>query len=220
MDLVNCYCVLGVPPGAPFEVVKAAYRRLARRYHPDVNPEHSEWASQQFIEVTEAYQFILKVGKSPAAASAIRAAQQSQPSASSPGSSSGQPTNPPSVHFDRVPPKRPTVQPNPRLSEIDNRLKRHSYEQLQDFLRNQRFPRAIALVEGLAQRIKNDPEVQQWQAITYQQWARHLATQQEFRKAQIYLKKALKADPYNRRLWDEVKQEFRRIEQAIALAKS
>lgn len=212
MDLVNSYYVLGVSPGAPFEAVKAAYRRLARRYHPDVNPDNVEWASQQFIQVTEAYQLILKLGNSPAAARAIQSAQQSQASSSS--------TGPSPVQYNRVPPKRPAVRPNPRLSEIDNRLKRQSYEQLQDFLTTQRFPRAIALVEGLAQRIKNDPEVQQWQAITYQQWARHLASQQEFRKAQIYLKKALKADPYNRRLWDEVKQEFRRIERAIVLARS
>ena len=211
MDLVNCYHVLGLAPGAPFEDVKAAYRKLARRYHPDVNPDHVEWASQQFIEVTEAYQFILKLGSS-AAALAIRQAQQRQQPRQSPKAT------PPDIN---VPPppvrrERPVVQPNPKLSAIDNRLKQQSYEQLQQFLKNQRFPRAIALIEGLAQRIQNDPEIQQWQAITYQQWARHLAAQREYRKAQIYLKKALKADPYNRRLWTEVKEEFRRIEKAVS----
>ena len=51
MDLVSCYHILGIEPGAPFTEVKAAYRQLARRYHPDVNPDHVEWASQQFIKV-------------------------------------------------------------------------------------------------------------------------------------------------------------------------
>ena len=220
MDLVNCYHVLGIEPGSPFEDVKAAYRRLARRYHPDVNPEHVEWASQQFIEVTEAYQFILKLGTSAAAqakrqmqAQRAKQARSSSPSPSVSTSASASPSQVSPVA--RVRRERPVVQSNPHLSAIDNRLKQQSYEQLQQFLKHQRFPRAIALVEGLAQRIQNDPEVQQWQAITYQQWARHLANQREYRKAQIYLKKALKADPYNRRLWTEVKEEFQRIEQTI-----
>ena len=214
MDLVNCYHVLGIAPGAPFAEVKAAYRRLARRYHPDVNPDRVEWASQQFIEVTEAYQFILKLGAS-AAAQARRQMQakkaQRDRSASDPSSAPSS-TQSGATPFTRVRRERPLVQSNPHLSAIDNRLKQQSYEQLQQFLKKQRFPRAIALVEGLAQRIQNDPEVQQWQAITYQQWARYLVDQRDYRKAQIYLKKALKADPYNRRLWTEVKEEFQRIE--------
>jgi len=201
MDLVNCYYVLGLQPGAPFAEVKAAYRRLARHYHPDVNPDNVEWANQHFIEVKEAYQAILKLGESAAAESLKRS--RTVPSS---------PSRPVQVKVRRPP---PTVQPNPGLSEMDNRLKRQSYNQLQEFLKDQRFPRAIALVEGLAQRIADDPEVQQWQAITYQQWARYLIQQQDYHKARIYLKKALKADPHNRRLWTEVKQDFQRIEQAI-----
>lgn len=217
MDLVNCYHVLGIAPGAAFTEVKAAYRRLARRYHPDVNPDQVEWASQQFIEVTEAYQFILKLGAS-AAAQARRQmqAQKARQDHSTSAQSSAQST---ATSFARVRRERPLVQSNPHLSAIDNRLKQQSYEQLQQFLKKQRFPRAIALVEGLAQRIQNDPEVQQWQAITYQQWARYLADQRDYRKAQIYLKKALKADPYNRRLWTEVKEEFQRIEKMIGQRK-
>lgn len=218
MDLVNCYHVLGVEPGAPFTQVKAAYRRLARHYHPDVNPDNVEWANQRFIEVTEAYQFILNLGEA-AAAKAVRRARSksSSPSPSSPSPSSPSPSSPSPTSNVRVKVHRPspTVQPNVQLSEMDNRLKQQSYNQLQGFLKDQRFPRAIALVEGLAQRIPDDPEVQQWQAITYQQWARYLAQQQDYHKARIYLKKALKADPHNRRLWTEVKQDFQRIEQAI-----
>lgn len=225
MDLVNCYHVLGIAPGAPFAEVKAAYRRLARRYHPDVNPDQVEWASQQFIEVTEAYQFILKLGASAAAQArrqmqAQKARQDRSASAQSSAQSSVRSSaQSRATSCARVRRERPLVQSNPHLSAIDNRLKQQSYEQLQQFLKKQRFPRAIALVEGLVQRIQNDPEVQQWQAITYQQWARYLADQRDYRKAQIYLKKALKADPYNRRLWTEVKEEFQRIEKAIGQRK-
>ncbi|MGK7887838.1 MAG: DnaJ domain-containing protein [Leptolyngbyaceae cyanobacterium] len=205
MDLVNCYHVLGLQPGASFADVKAAYRRLARHYHPDVNPDNVEWANQHFIEVTEAYQFIFQLGE----AAAAKKLKRDRAPASSPTPSPSQPVR---VKVHRPP---PTVQSNPQLSEMDNRLKQQSYSQLQVFLKDQRFPRAIALVEGLAQRIPDDPEVQQWQAITYQQWARYLAEQKDYHKARIYLKKALKANPHNRRLWTEVKQDFQRIEQAI-----
>jgi len=47
------YDVLGVPPGASSEEIQRAYRRLARRHHPDVNKEPG--AEERFKEITEAY---------------------------------------------------------------------------------------------------------------------------------------------------------------------
>jgi curved DNA-binding protein len=47
------YDVLGVPRGASSEEVQRAYRRLARRHHPDVNKEPG--AEERFKEITEAY---------------------------------------------------------------------------------------------------------------------------------------------------------------------
>jgi tetratricopeptide (TPR) repeat protein len=82
-------------------------------------------------------------------------------------------------------------------------------------LKYRRFARAIALVEGLAQRIPHDPEVRQWQAIAYSSWGRHLVNERQLEKARIYLKKALRTDPHNRSLWAEVERDFRRIEQLL-----
>ncbi|MEM1184926.1 MAG: DnaJ C-terminal domain-containing protein [Planctomycetota bacterium] len=47
------YEVLGVPRNADAEAIRAAYRTLARRYHPDVNKD--EGAQAKFTEVQEAY---------------------------------------------------------------------------------------------------------------------------------------------------------------------
>ena len=47
------YALLGVPRDATAEQIKKAYRRLARQYHPDVNP--SPEAAEKFKEVGAAY---------------------------------------------------------------------------------------------------------------------------------------------------------------------
>jgi len=50
------YDVLGVPRNADKEGIRAAYRRLARQYHPDVNKEAD--AEGRFKEINEAYQIL------------------------------------------------------------------------------------------------------------------------------------------------------------------
>lgn len=51
------YKVLGVPRNAKPEDIKKAYRRLARRYHPDVNPGDRN-AEERFKQVSEAFEVL------------------------------------------------------------------------------------------------------------------------------------------------------------------
>ena len=51
------YTVLGVPRGASDDELKSAYRKLAKKLHPDVNPGKRA-VEQQFKEVTAAYDFL------------------------------------------------------------------------------------------------------------------------------------------------------------------
>ena len=51
------YKVLGVDPGASDEEIKKAYRRLAKKYHPDLNPG-DEVAARKMKEVNAAYERI------------------------------------------------------------------------------------------------------------------------------------------------------------------
>ena len=50
------YEVLGVSKTATEEELKKAYRKLAKQYHPDANPDNKEEAEKKFKEVNEAYE--------------------------------------------------------------------------------------------------------------------------------------------------------------------
>ena len=53
MDFIDYYTVLGVDNNASPEDIKKAYRKLARQYHPDVNPNNEE-AKRKFQQINEA----------------------------------------------------------------------------------------------------------------------------------------------------------------------
>jgi len=51
------YEILGVPPEASSEEIKKVFRRLARRYHPDLNPGDKA-AEEKFKDIGEAYEIL------------------------------------------------------------------------------------------------------------------------------------------------------------------
>src|SRR5712691_6517737 len=54
MKYKDYYKILGVPRGANEDEIKKAYRKLARKYHPDVSKEAN--AKEKFQDVSEAYE--------------------------------------------------------------------------------------------------------------------------------------------------------------------
>ena len=56
----NPYTVLGVSPNATDDEIKEAYRKLAKKYHPDINPD-KELAEAKMKEINYAYDTIKKM---------------------------------------------------------------------------------------------------------------------------------------------------------------
>jgi DnaJ-domain-containing protein 1 len=207
MNLVESYRLLELNSGASFEDVKASYRRLARRYHPDMSSGDT-WTKDKFIEITKAYKSLLS-----ALTDTQKANLASRATATVRQPATSQPATPAAPAQPEMLRKSVQLQDNPNLSIQEQQLKVESYRQLQQFLKTQRFPRAIALIEGLVRRLPRDAEVSQWQAIVYQQWGRQLIRDRQPDKARLYLKKALTIAPQNRSLWAEVEKDFQAIEQ-------
>jgi DnaJ-class molecular chaperone len=58
MNFKDYYSVLGVPKNAAEKDIKSAYRKLARKWHPDANPQNQHEAEEKFKEISEAYEVL------------------------------------------------------------------------------------------------------------------------------------------------------------------
>lgn len=212
MDIIECYRLLELTSAASLEDVKASYRRLARRLHPDVNPNNTK-AHDQFIRITEAYKVLGKIAATRPMSVRPTPAPQPNPVPDIPDIKVSVQKTPPPAQVPQPPPQpEPAAAPTQDLSFAEQKLKFETYRQLEDLIKRRSLPRAIAIIEALQVRLPNDPEIRQWQAIIYQRWGRQLIEDRKLTQARAYLKKALKTDPHNKSLWTEIEGDFRRIE--------
>lgn len=61
MSIVECYNELGLIPNSDLDLVKKTYKKLAKLYHPDLNPNNPNAASK-FDRLTKAYNVIINSG--------------------------------------------------------------------------------------------------------------------------------------------------------------
>lgn len=73
----NYYRILGIKPTATDDDVKRSYRTLAKKYHPDVNPDSAS-AAQRFADINEANAVLSDPQKRAEYDASLRAATQAQ----------------------------------------------------------------------------------------------------------------------------------------------
>ena len=57
MKIKNYYRILGLESSAPSDEIRMAYKRLVRKYHPDLHPD-DEKIQRVFGEIKEAYEVL------------------------------------------------------------------------------------------------------------------------------------------------------------------
>jgi tetratricopeptide (TPR) repeat protein len=229
MQLSECYRLLGLSRNASPEDVKLAYRRMARKYHPDVN-QGDPAAADKFRLVQEAYQVLKDAAsgvmpqpqtRTSAAATQSKTTQQTskpspQPSSQAPQSKgtsrdTNQKVEPKVTPKIKVEVKDVRQKQDPLSDDPEVRLKIDMLGRLMELLKQKKYVVAIAIAEGLRERYKNSPEVIHWQAVTYQRRGSELLIAGKLKEAEAYLTKAMNTDPGNRELCFEVKRDLERI---------
>ena len=198
-----CYQVLEISPTATAQEIKTAYRQLVRKYHPDVNPGARE-AEDRFKLIVQAYRTLLAIQLQQSSNTSTKTAVNSE--TTSIKSTGG-------VRFHVK--QRDRTPPPPPLSSEDKLLKLSTLNQIYALLKRQNFQQAVDVAEKLAIRFPEDPDVQPWLAVAYHRWARQLISRQQCDRARIYLKKALHADPHNKKLWQEIDRDYKAIERQV-----
>lgn len=223
--------MLGLSRNASPEDVKVAYRRMARKYHPDVN-QGDPAAADKFRLVQEAYQILKDAANGVMPPPQPRASRTPAPSAPTPNS---QPPTPTPKHATKTKPPTPNPQTptqkttpkikieikevrqkqDPIATDPEVRLKIDMLGRLMELLKQKKYVVAIAIAEGLRERYKNAPEVIHWQAVTYQRRGSELLVAGKFKEAEAYLTKAMNTDPGNRELCFEVKRDLERMQREM-----
>jgi len=229
MTLTDHYRTLGLTHSASFTEVKTAYRQLVRQYHPDINPD--EQAIAKFIAINDAYTALIEAIPKIQETASSEASELSDDAIFRQKASAAERLNLEELKLtleklglgdfsqqfepdseENLPDEDPSdYSATEPLSTADQALKKEAYEQLKMLLGQQKFPRAIALVEGLSNRLPTDLEINQWRAIVYQRWGRQLINEGQLKKARIYLKKSAQVDPNNSALGSEIKRDLARI---------
>ena len=60
---MNYYEILEIEEDADSESIKKAYKKLAKKFHPDLNPDDIESSEERFKQINEAYHVLIDDGE-------------------------------------------------------------------------------------------------------------------------------------------------------------
>ena len=207
-NLTWCYQVLELTADATEQEIKTAYRKLARKYHPDLNAGDRH-AEDRFKQITLAYQTLLTALK--------QISPTHTTSYSAPTKPTTTPTASPTSGRVRFHVKKGESE-TPQSTTAEQRLlKLSTFNKINTLLKRKKWQQAIEVAEKLAEGFPGDLEVCQWLAAAYHHWAKKLIERRHYDPARIYLKKALQADPHNRQLWLAIDRDYKNIERQLRL---
>ncbi len=201
MDIDDCYRLLKLSHDASLDDIKSAYRRLSRKYHPDVNQSDPK-ATEKFRQVKEAYDILKQVAlkKTPTESKEQKAEGRVRVKYKPRAKSTSYYT-----HY--------TSKTNNRSQDLKQKLKL-----LQNLIKGKNYCDTVWVVEELRRCYPSDPEVAHWEAIAYYHRGNELLQQYRYIQAREYLTKALYADPQNHELCFMAKRALDRIDEVRVVA--
>jgi tetratricopeptide (TPR) repeat protein len=215
-DLAWCYQILELPTDSTEQEIKLAYRKLARRYHPDLNPGNRN-AEARFKQIALAYQTLLTAARQiPHTAQTKSTAHTKSYSASTQPTTSAATSTSGRVRFYVKHQEQSKTRPSV-LSPHERWLKTSTLNQIHSLLKREKWQQAVDVAEKLTTRFPDEPDVYQWLALTYHRWAKKLIERRQYERARIYLKKALQTDPHNKKLWLEIDRDYKSMERQLHL---
>lgn len=206
-NLAWCYRVLEITEYATEQEIKSAYKKLALKYHPDLNPSDRAKAEAHFKLISLAYQTLIT---SRQQVPYTHTNSYSTPTTEAPTTASDR------VRF-QVKHHQQIHTPESMLSKEQKLYKLSTLNLIYSLLKRKKWQQAIEVAEKLATVFPNDSKVCEWLAVAYHRWARKLIERQYYDPARIYLKKALQADPHNRLLWLAIDRDYKNMERQLRL---
>jgi len=209
MHLSECYKLLGVPRNATLEDIKLAYRRLARKYHPDVN-QNDNTATDKFRMVQEAYEMLKNADKEDLSKELF----SKNNSANSTRSQSTSQSPKIKIEVNQSQPNSQSPKIKVEVNQVDSfKPKLDMLKRVQNLLKQRKYIEAISVAEEMSERFSDSPVVIHWQAVACHRWGSELILANNLGEAETYLNKALNADPNNRELSFEIKRDLERVQQ-------
>ncbi|NJK72433.1 MAG: DnaJ domain-containing protein [Synechococcaceae cyanobacterium SM2_3_60] len=193
---MNHYQILGVEPTATVDVIKQAYRQLARQFHPDVA---GSAAQERFVQISLAYQVLSDPQQR-------RDYDRTLPRRYEPPTPKAAPPPRPTVKV-----RTPAPKPEPKRSEfIHQPVQRLDYEgtirEIYKAFSQHQFAIATKHAEQLVEHYPKDLQALHLMALAYYRRGSELLYYQQHKLAEVYLSEALKTEPNNHQLRSAIRQ--------------